>query len=288
MDTSVIIPAFNEESRLPATLASLAEANQRGALTPLRVREVIVVDDGSSDRTGEVAHAASADLPAVSVIPIDENRGKGHAVRHGMRAASQPWMLVADADEATPWPEARKLAERCAASKNPSIAIGSRGVEGSVIVSHQSRTRESLGKSFNAAVRLLTGLPFRDTQCGFKLLPREAMRAVVDRLSVDRFAWDVELLLFARDRGVPIFEVPVIWKHQDGSRISLVFDGIEMVMTLVGIQLRRYAGALRAKSPETDAVVGPPDASRLRATASVTMAQSRVSSKRNTGSTEDR
>lgn len=262
MKTSVIIPAYNEEDRLPRTLTALAQAIRTDAATPLAIAEVLVVDDGSSDRTVSVASSFAGELPSLAVVKNGRNYGKGYSVRRGMREAHQPWLLVADADGATPWTEASKLGSCCASENGPAIAIGSRDTEGSEILLHQSRWREFLGQSFNVAVRVLTPLPFRDTQCGFKLVHKDAARRVLHKLSVDRFAWDVELLLAANDLGIPTFEVPVVWEHQEGSRIHVLRDGVEMGVTLMKILLRRQLGFLRRRQADNPHLARPSDPGR--------------------------
>ncbi len=233
---SIVIPAYNEERRLPATLAALEEALAGDRLAPLAVGEVVVVDDGSADRTADVTRSFAARLPRVSVVSLGENRGKGRAVREGLRAAAGPWVLVADADLSTPWEEAARLAVE-ARLGGAAIAIGSRGLDMSRIKVHQSIVRESLGRTFNAFLRLVTGLPFSDTQCGFKLVEKPAIAAVLPRLSVDHFAWDVELLLRARQAGLVVREVSVEWSHQADSRVRVLRDGLRMVATVLALRL---------------------------------------------------
>ena len=164
----------------------------------------------------------------------------------GLKRARQPWVLIADADMSTPWPEAVALFKACqntdlkktALKTRPSIAIGSRDITGSRIKVHQSLLRENLGKSFNLFVRALTGLPFRDTQCGFKLLERKPLIEVIQRLKVNRFAWDVELLMYAQRAGIPTVEVPVVWEHKDNSRVRVFRDGITLLFSVIMIRIQ--------------------------------------------------
>jgi glycosyltransferase involved in cell wall biosynthesis len=235
--TTIVIPAYNEAERLPNTLEALASLCPGDSLAPVEVREVIVVDDGSSDTTSEVAASYSARLPRLRVIKSPRNFGKGHAVRQGLSAASQQWVLIADADMSTPWPEAGKLARACQGN-HALLAIGSRDVPGCEIRRHQSFVRENLGKTFNVFVRGLTGLPFKDTQCGFKLVNREAIGVFLDRLEVDRFAWDVEVLMFARQAGLGIVEVPVVWEHKEASRVGIFTDGFGMAGTVAKLRFK--------------------------------------------------
>lgn len=237
LNLSIVIPAYNEAQRLPETLQTLADQIIDGSLKPIAIREVLVVDDGSRDETAACAEKFAAKLPGLKVLKSPRNFGKGHAVRQGLLSATQPWVLVADADMSTPWPEVLSLAKACESGSVP-IAIGSRDVEGSNITRHQSIVRESLGRSFNFFVRTLTRLPFKDTQCGFKLFRREPLAPVLKHLEVDRFAWDVELLMFARHRGLAIVEVPVAWAHKENSRVSIFKDGMGMLGSVLRVRFR--------------------------------------------------
>lgn len=245
MKTTVVIPAYNEEARLPSTLRSLHDKIVRGALEPVEILEVLVVDDGSHDSTAAVARTAGADLPGLRILRNEKNHGKGYAIRHGLASASHPWVLVADADESTPWTEAVKLAERSRDIPAPSILIASRGAPGSRILTHQSLPRESLGRSFNFFVRVVTGLPFQDTQCGFKLIDKNAVSKFLPEMCIDGFAWDVELLLYARDAGLRTVEVPVVWEHREDSRIALFRDGLGMLWNVVRVRAHLLETGLR-------------------------------------------
>ncbi len=236
-DLSVVIPALNEEARLPASLEALAawHSSRPGPL----VLEVVVVDDGSSDRTAERAAETGRRLGlALRVLRHPGNRGKGAAVRTGVLAAEGALVLISDADFSTPIGEW----ERLAAAGAP-VAIGSRGVDESLVKERQPLARVLVGKLFNRLVRLLLVPGIRDTQCGFKLFTREAARAVFTRATVDRFAWDVEALLLARKRGFPIAEVPVLWFNSPDSRVTLL-RGAEAYLDLFRIR-RRVSRALR-------------------------------------------
>lgn len=246
-ETTVVIPAYNESTRLPATLTRLAELCREG-FSAIDVREVIVVNDGSADDTQKVAESFAAQLPGLLVLDSGRNFGKGHAVRTGMARATQPWILIADADMSTPWTEADKLAESCA-SADADVAIASRDLPASQISRHQSFVREHLGKSFNIFLRGVTGLPFRDTQCGFKLIKREKVKSFLGLLAVDRFAWDVEFLIFARDFSLKTVEIPVAWKHMEHSRVRIVRDGFEMLCSVIKVRVRSNVARRRLAAP---------------------------------------
>ena len=209
---SIIIPAYNEEKRLPASLVKVQEYL---AASKWEFSEVIVVDDGSRDRTAQVAREAG-----VRVLQNPGNRGKGYSVRHGMLAATGEWSLLTDADLSSPIGEVEKLWD-AAARSGAKVAIGSRAVDRSLVGVHQSFAREMSGRVFNAAMRLVTGLPFKDTQCGFKLFETRAAQEVFRRQQLEGFGFDVEVLFIARRLGIPSIEVPVRWDNVEGTKVSL-------------------------------------------------------------------
>ena len=209
---SVVIPAFNEEPRLPGTLATL--------LPFLRSRgetfEVVVVDDGSRDRTAEVAQEGG---PEVRVLKNPGNRGKGYSVRNGMLNAQGEWRLMCDADLSTPIEELDRL--KASLTDGAQIAIASRAVSGANLEKRQSIMRESSGRFFNLLVRTMHLPGIKDTQCGFKLFSAAAARAAFTESTLDGFAFDVEALVLARQKGFKIREVPVTWRNDEQSRVSL-------------------------------------------------------------------
>lgn len=208
---SVVIPAFNEERRLPGTLATI--------LTCLRARggtfEVLVVDDGSTDRTVEIAEQAG---PEVKVLKNPGNRGKGYSVRNGMLSARGEWRLMSDADLSTPIRELNRL--EAALAGGAQIAIASRAVSGANLEKRQSILRESSGRFFNLIVRWLHLPGIMDTQCGFKLFSAAAAEAAFRDSKLDGFAFDVEALVLAKRAGFTISEVPVTWRNDEQSRVS--------------------------------------------------------------------
>ena len=236
-DLSVVIPAFNEETRLPASLEALAAWLSRRA-EPLSV-EVLVVDDGSSDRTGVRAAETARRLGlSLRVLVHERNRGKGAAVRTGTLASEGRLVLVSDADFSTPIGEWEKLA-----AAGAPVAIGSRAVDETLVKERQPLPRVLAGKLFNRVVRVAAVPGIRDTQCGFKLFTREAAQAVFSRATVDRFAWDVEALLLARKLGYDIVEVPVLWFDSPESRVTLA-GGAQAYLDVLRIR-RRVARALK-------------------------------------------
>ncbi|HEV3334263.1 MAG TPA: dolichyl-phosphate beta-glucosyltransferase [Bryobacteraceae bacterium] len=208
---SIIIPAYNEEKRLPATLEKVRDYLCR---RPWEFSEILVVDDGSRDATCDVARHAN-----VRVLANPGNRGKGYAVRHGMLEAKGDWALFSDADLSAPIEELDTL-WNAAERENASLAIGSRAVDRSLIGVRQPLFRENIGRFFNVLMRAITGLPFHDTQCGFKLFETRAAREIFRRQRLDGFGFDVEVLYIARHLGYKCLEVPVHWNDVAGTKVS--------------------------------------------------------------------
>lgn len=177
--------------------------------------ELVVVDDGSRDATAAVAARAGA-----RVLQNPGNRGKGYTVRHGMLEAKGDWSLFTDADLSAPIAEVEKL-WRAAEQERAQVAFGSRAVDRSLVGVHQSAFRESMGRVFNLLMRIETGLPFRDTQCGFKLFETAAAREIFNRQRLDGFGFDVEVLYIASHLGYRVLEVPVRWNDVAGTKVSM-------------------------------------------------------------------
>jgi glycosyltransferase involved in cell wall biosynthesis len=213
-----VIPAYNEEKRLPPTLAAVLGYIEA---SPFSDAEIVVVDDGSRDQTAEVIEALGRQTSRLRLLRNPGNRGKGYSVRNGMLEARGEWILFSDADLSAPIEELAKLIDY-AKAKNAQIAIGSRALDRSLIGIHQSRWREVSGIVFNVVMRALTGLPFADTQCGFKLYHREAARIVFSRQRLEGFGFDVEDLYIARVKGVPTVEVPVRWDNVEGTKVGFL------------------------------------------------------------------
>ncbi|MEO8438842.1 MAG: dolichyl-phosphate beta-glucosyltransferase [Spartobacteria bacterium] len=232
---SVVVPAFNEARRLTDNLLTLLSYLQ--SYRP--EAELIVVDDGSSDGTAEVAEELFSRHPDViaRVIRFSMNRGKGHAVRSGLVAAEAPIAIFTDADLSTPLAELPKIVEPIEAGEYD-IVLGSRALDRSLIGHHQPWRREQGGKVFNAIVRLTTGLPFSDTQCGFKAFRMEAARPIIEQAQINGFGFDVELLFLAQRAGLRMLEVPVRWNHNEGSKVHIVRDSLRMFAEVVSLRTR--------------------------------------------------
>lgn len=251
---SVIIPAYNEASRLgnslPVIVAHLRQHSPDA--------EIIVVDDGSKDETASLARQLLENSGPVrtSVISYKSNLGKGRAVRLGLLAARSDVALFSDADLSTPITEASKLVDPIVRGEYD-LTFGSRALDRSLIGVHQPWRREQGGRIFNLVVRLATGLPFWDTQCGFKAFRMSVVRPLVEAATVDRFGFDVELLYLAYRAGLRLKEIPVRWDHHDDSKVSVMSDSFKMVneVSLIRQQARRgvYDTAIKAVHDRTQA-----------------------------------
>lgn len=244
---SIVIPAYNESVRLGNTLKTVVDYMRKN----YPQGEVIVVDDGSSDDTAALARrsfASSAPL-RTSVISYKSNLGKGRAVRLGLLAARGEVALFSDADLSTPIIETPKLIDPIL-NNECDVTFGSRALDRKLIGVHQPWRREQGGRVFNLVVRLATGLPFWDTQCGFKAFNMSVCRPLVEAATVDRFGFDVELLYLAFRAGLRLREVPVRWDHNEGSKVSVLSDSFRMLneVGLIRQQARRgtYDHAIRA------------------------------------------
>ncbi|MDW8258256.1 MAG: glycosyltransferase family 2 protein [Gammaproteobacteria bacterium] len=239
---SIVIPAFNEERRLPKTLNQIigylagSRPNARATNT-----EILVVDDGSSDATAETVARIARLHPQVGLLRNSGNRGKGYSVRHGMLHAKGEWILFTDADLSAPIEELEKLF-RAAEKQEAAVAIGSRALDRKLIGVHQSWARENAGRVFNLCMRAIVGLNLWDTQCGFKLFRRDAARAVFSRQRLDGFGFDVEALYIAHRLGYKIAEVPVRWNHVEGTKVDLFGDSARMFADLFRIRWNAIRG----------------------------------------------
>ena len=244
---SVIIPADNEAARLGKTLRALVDYLSQNAPES----EVIVVDDGSSDKTPDLAREVFQDSKGLrtSVISYKSNLGKGRAVRLGLLAARSDVALFSDADFSTPITEAPKLVDPILNGQSD-VTFGSRAIDRELIGVHQSWRREQGGRVFNLVVRVATGMPFWDTQCGFKAFRMSVFRPLVEAATIDRFGFDVELLYLAFRAGLNLKEIPVRWDHYEGSKLGLFSDSLKAVneVGLIRQQARRgvYDAAIRA------------------------------------------
>lgn len=229
---SVVIPAYNEGHRIGDSLrqtVAYLETNSPQS-------ELIVVNDGSSDATSAIArHALTNAKIDHRLLENSPNQGKGHVVRKGLLAATKPVALFFDADLSTPLSEIPKVIEPIA-NGDVDLAFGSRALDRSLIGTQQSWVRDRGGRVFNLLVRLTSGLPFWDTQCGFKAFRMEVCRPIIARALVAGFAFDVELLYLARQAGLRLREIPVRWNHAQGSKVRFLHDSVRMLREILALR----------------------------------------------------
>jgi glycosyltransferase involved in cell wall biosynthesis len=230
---SIVIPAYNEASRIVSSLAAIQEY-VRGKDFPV---ETIVVDDGSTDNTVEVASGQ----PGIRVLRNERNRGKGYSVRHGVLEARGELILFTDADLSAPIEEADKLLAAMESSPADAV-VGSRALQRELIGAHQSPIRELGGRFFNLLVTIFTGLRIRDTQCGFKLFRRESTRRAFQLQRVERFGFDPEILFLIERRGGKVVEVPVRWNHNPATKVHYLRDSLHMTLDLMVLRWRFFTG----------------------------------------------
>jgi glycosyltransferase involved in cell wall biosynthesis len=232
---SIVVPAFNEASRIGESLRKIEAFLESVPWTA----EVLVVDDGSRDKTADVVR--SMQTPTLRLIRNEYNRGKGFAVKTGVLASSGEYVIFSDADLSAPIEELQKLLV-IIESQSADVVIGSRAVDRSFIEKHQSRGREIGGIIFNRIVRVVLGLKLHDTQCGFKLFRRSKIRPVFEKMRIDGFGFDPELLFLASRNGLKIMEIPVRWSHAEDSKIRFMRDSVRMFSDLFQIRWNQITG----------------------------------------------
>jgi len=243
---SLVIPSYNEELRLPATLERAREYLDAGD----EEYEVIVVDDGSTDGTAARAERYAREWPELTVLRLPVNSGKGAAVREGMLRACGEIRAFTDADLSSPLDELPRLRARLADDCH--VAIASRGLPESDIEVRQPRRREYAGRTYNRLLQLLVLRGIRDSQCGLKVFTSTAAVACFEPLRTMRFGFDAEVLLRARRQGWTIAEVPVRWRHVDESRVSGGRDAARMLIDLLALRFRLARVDTRRTSSPAD------------------------------------
>jgi glycosyltransferase involved in cell wall biosynthesis len=244
---SVILPAYNESARIAGTLDRILA---HATLHNWNI-EVIVVNDGSNDGTAEIVGEYASKHAVLRLLENPGNRGKGYSVRNGMLHAKGDVLLFSDADLSSPIEEADKLF--AAIVKGADVAIGSRWLDRRLQIRRQPLYRRLFGRLFNLALRIILGLEFKDTQCGFKAFTRRSALAIFPLQKIERWGFDPELLYLAEKSGLVVREVPVAWSHREGTRLHPLRDGIRMFGEL--LRIRWYA--LKGNYDSSEAVSQP-------------------------------
>jgi dolichyl-phosphate beta-glucosyltransferase len=249
---SFIIPAYNESERLTHSLPKIFDYIRQHQLQS----EIIVVNDGSRDNTAEVVRQFMSANPDLRLVQNPGNRGKGYSVRNGMLHAHGDRLLFTDADLSSPIHEAGKLFD--ALEHGADVAIGSRWLQAELQTERQPWYRQLYGRLFNLALRLVLGLKFRDTQCGFKAFTRSAAQSIFTRQRIERWGFDPELLFLANKFKLRTAEVPVEWAHDHRSKINPVRDGIKMGVEMLAVRWNDLQGRYKLASYSLEAKPGEP------------------------------
>ncbi|MCS6805257.1 MAG: glycosyltransferase family 2 protein [Acidobacteriota bacterium] len=240
-DLSIIIPAYNEADRIGHSLEQICLYLDR---QPWSV-QVIVVNDGSSDDTIQVVeqsrHLLMTEQRRLELVSNSVNRGKGYCVKTGAMRAEGGIIVLTDADLSAPIDQLADLVIPIHQGQYD-VVIGSRAIDRRLIQQRQPFWREYAGRLFNILMRLITGLPFKDTQCGFKAFRGDLIRPIFQRQRLDGFAFDVEVLYLAWKAGLRIKEIPVVWNHVEGSRVHIFRDSFKMLMDLVKVKIHDWHG----------------------------------------------
>jgi dolichyl-phosphate beta-glucosyltransferase len=244
---SFVIPAYNESARIRPTLDELLRYTQQQQLDA----EILVVNDGSSDDTAQVVREYGKSHPQILLLENPGNRGKGYSVRNGMLHARGDICLFTDADLSSPISEAQKLFD--AIAQGADIAIGSRWMRTELQTERQPLYRQAFGRIYNLVLRVVLGLRFVDTQCGFKAFRRDAAQRIFPLQRIEGWGFDPEILFLARRAGLRVEEVPVLWAHSEGSRLHPFRDGMRMFVEVLRIRWNALSGKYTAgavASPE--------------------------------------
>jgi dolichyl-phosphate beta-glucosyltransferase len=236
-ELSIVIPAYNEAERIGQSLDRLRQHCEANSW----IAEVIVVNDGSDDATGAIVQSKQTGWPELHWVDNGGNKGKGFSVKNGFLKAQGKIVLFTDADLSSPPKEMHKILDPISRDETD-VAFGSRALDRSLIGVHQSPFREFSGRVFNVFVQLLTGLYFKDTQCGFKAFRREALLPVFTRQRIHGFGFDPEILYIAQKRGLRLKEIPVRWNHVEGTKVHFLKDSLLMFLDLLFIRWNDWSG----------------------------------------------
>ena len=254
-ELSIVIPAYNESARIESALERVTSCIAEQGWNA----EILVVDDGSSDDTAQIVQRWMQTHPRLHLIQNPGNRGKGYSVRNGLLQAAGDIVMFTDADLSAPMEEAERLI--AAIREGADVAIGSRWLDRARQTIHQPLYRQFFGRCFNWITRTVMGLPFKDTQCGFKAFKRSAAQVIFRLQTIERWGFDPEILFIARKLGYQIREVPVTWGHDERSRISYLKDGMKMLQDMAHIRSNSLAGrydkAIAAMRDTTSMVTRP-------------------------------
>jgi glycosyltransferase involved in cell wall biosynthesis len=252
---SIVIPAYNEGARIEAALERVTSCVAAQGWDA----EILVVDDGSKDNTAAIVERWMQDFPRLHLIQNPGNKGKGYSVRNGLLQAAGEIVMFTDADLSAPMEEAERLIAALAAGAD--VAIGSRWMDRTRQTIHQPLYRQFFGRCFNWITRTVMGLPFKDTQCGFKAFKRSAAQTIFRLQTIERWGFDPEILFIARKLKYVVREVPVTWGHDERSRMSYLKDGLKMLEDMAKIRANSLAGRYDeaiAAMKDTSAMVTPP------------------------------
>src|SRR5665213_3803802 len=233
---SIVIPAYNESARIELTLDRVMSCVEKQGWDA----EVLVVDDGSTDSTPEIIHRWMERYPRLHLVKNEGNRGKGYSVRNGLLQATGEVVMFTDADLSAPMEEAELLL--AAIADGADVAIGSRWMDKTRQTIHQPLYRRFFGRCFNWVTRTVMGLPFKDTQCGFKAFKRSAAQTIFRLQTIERWGFDPEILFIARKLKYVVREVPVTWGHDERSRMSYLQDGMKMLEDMAVIRSNSIRG----------------------------------------------
>lgn len=234
---SIVIPAYNEESRIASTLVLLQKFFEEKNIK----FEVVVVDDGSSDLTSTVVLRLSETYPNIRLVSYPHNEGKGYAVKFGVANSRGELILMADADGSTPFGEFERL--KSAIDENVDIAVGSRAISSPEVKLETTFLRKLFGRSFSFFVRLILQVPILDTQCGFKLFRAETARDIFSKTTIYGFGFDVEVLFLAYKKKYNVREVAINWSNVAGSKVNLIRDSFKMFLDLIKVRVNSIKGA---------------------------------------------
>jgi dolichyl-phosphate beta-glucosyltransferase len=240
---SIVIPAYNESARIGATIEKILAFSARNGWEP----EILIVNDGSRDQTAEIVRHYAATHPALRLIENPGNRGKGYSVRNGVLHALGQVILFSDADLSSPIEESAALF--AALAEGAEVAVGSRWLRSELQTQRQPLHRQLYGRIFNLLLRLILGLHYKDTQCGFKAFTRRAALTIFPLQKIERWGFDPEILYLARKFGFPVKEVPVRWAHREGTRLNPLRDGLRMFWEILKIRWFALLGKYDAGAP---------------------------------------